>query len=83
MNNGQLQPPTFQSLVEQLKPDTRRRLMRIFDRFGDVDKAAVNKIIEWAYEKGKSEATTIIDEMVERHQARVAVIAADFPRFGR
>lgn len=83
MSQGQPQPPTFQSLVEQLKPDTRRRLMRLFNRFGDVDQLAVNKIIEWAYEKGKSDAINGVNEVVKQEQARVTSIFAGFPKFGK
>ena len=83
MNQGQPQPPTFQSLVETLKPDTRRRLMRIFNKFGDVDQLAVNKIIEWSYERGKADAINGASEMIKKEQNRITSIFAGFPKFGR
>jgi len=68
---SQGQAPTFQSLVEQLKPETRRRIMRIFNRFGDIDQEVINKLIEWSYERGKADAISGVSEIVNAEKARM------------
>ena len=46
--------------------------MRLFNKFGDIDQLAVNKIVEWAYEKGKADAIGEVNELVVREKSRMA-----------
>lgn len=66
--------PTFQELAARLSEASQKRLMKIFNKFGEIDQAAINGFLAWAYEQGRVDGLTKIGQEADNTKARITAM---------